>query len=152
MIHGKQNQAYLYSVGLKPTFGLVPYSGAIGTGFCVDHLGPMARNVKDCALLLEVKRAYKAHVFGYSVRSNTYVTDNITCSYMHDAWFMNASCKYGCMRTRVYIEICMHVYKYLFTSILKLRLLSKCQCIFSCMYMYLYVCTFQHLCLYLTRW
>ncbi|KAL3857306.1 hypothetical protein ACJMK2_011987 [Sinanodonta woodiana] len=41
-------------VGLKPTFGLVPYTGACAIEITLDHLGPMARNVYDCALLLEV--------------------------------------------------------------------------------------------------
>lgn len=41
-------------VGLKPTWGLVPYTGALAIEPTVDHLGPMARTVKDCALMLEV--------------------------------------------------------------------------------------------------
>jgi len=40
--------------GLKPTHGLVPYTGAYPLEMTVDHLGPMARNAADCALLLEV--------------------------------------------------------------------------------------------------
>ena len=42
-------------VGLKPTFGLVPYTGAVSIETTVDHLGPMAKTVYDCALLLEVR-------------------------------------------------------------------------------------------------
>lgn len=42
-------------VGLKPTWGLVPYTGASNIEPTVDHLGPMARTVTDCALLLEVR-------------------------------------------------------------------------------------------------
>ena len=41
-------------VGLKPTFGLVPYTGAVAIEPTIDHLGPMARTVYDTALLLEV--------------------------------------------------------------------------------------------------
>jgi len=41
-------------VGLKPTYGLVPYTGAVGLETSLDHLGPMTRTVADCALLLEV--------------------------------------------------------------------------------------------------
>ena len=41
-------------VGLKPTIGLVPYTGAVSIETTMDHLGPMARTVSDCALLLEV--------------------------------------------------------------------------------------------------
>ncbi|XP_030828419.1 uncharacterized protein LOC576856 [Strongylocentrotus purpuratus] len=45
-------------VGLKPTYGLVPYTGAIEGDPAIDHIGPMARTVEDCALLLEVIAGY----------------------------------------------------------------------------------------------
>ena len=41
-------------VGLKPTWGLVPYTGCISLEATIDHVGPMAKNVQDCATLLEV--------------------------------------------------------------------------------------------------
>ncbi|KAI2463396.1 amidase signature enzyme [Annulohypoxylon bovei var. microspora] len=41
-------------VGLKPTWGLVPYTGIISLDATLDHAGPMAKNVRDCATLLEV--------------------------------------------------------------------------------------------------
>jgi len=41
-------------VGLKPTFGLVPYTGIMNLNPSLDTVGPMARTVRDCALLLEV--------------------------------------------------------------------------------------------------
>jgi len=40
--------------GLKPTHGLVPYTGAFPIETTLDHLGPMARSTADIALLLEV--------------------------------------------------------------------------------------------------
>ena len=40
--------------GLKPSHGLVPYTGAFPIELTLDHLGPMTRNVTDCATLLEV--------------------------------------------------------------------------------------------------
>jgi amidase len=40
--------------GLKPTHGLVPYTGAFPIELTLDHLGPMARSAADCALMLEV--------------------------------------------------------------------------------------------------
>jgi amidase len=40
--------------GLKPTWGLVPYTGAFPIEASLDHLGPMARNTRDVALLLSV--------------------------------------------------------------------------------------------------
>jgi amidase len=39
--------------GLKPTWGLVPYTGAFPIESSLDHLGPMARSTRDVALLLE---------------------------------------------------------------------------------------------------
>ncbi len=41
-------------VGLKPTHGLVPYTGIVGFDQTIDHIGPMAKTVKDVALLLQV--------------------------------------------------------------------------------------------------
>ena len=41
-------------VGLKPTHGLVPYTGIVGIDNTFDHAGPMARTVADVALTLEV--------------------------------------------------------------------------------------------------
>lgn len=46
--------AYCGIVGMKPTFGLVPYTGAMPIELTIDHLGPMSRTVADNALLLEV--------------------------------------------------------------------------------------------------
>ncbi|KAI1339460.1 amidase signature enzyme [Xylariaceae sp. FL0016] len=40
--------------GHKPTWGLVPYTGILSLDAAIDHAGPMAQNVRDCALLLEV--------------------------------------------------------------------------------------------------
>lgn len=42
-------------VGLKPTYGLVPYTGIMSIEFTLDHAGPMARTVYDTALMLEVR-------------------------------------------------------------------------------------------------
>ncbi len=41
-------------VGIKPTYGLVPYSGIMGLDYTIDHTGPMTRTVEDAALMLEV--------------------------------------------------------------------------------------------------
>jgi amidase len=41
-------------VGLKPTYGLVPYTGMFPIEWTIDHTGPMTATVADNALLLEV--------------------------------------------------------------------------------------------------
>lgn len=40
--------------GMKPTYGLVPYSGVFPIESTLDHVGPITANVADNALLLEV--------------------------------------------------------------------------------------------------
>ena len=42
------------TVGHKPTFGLVPYTGAFPIESTIDHLGPITRTVADAALMLDV--------------------------------------------------------------------------------------------------
>ncbi len=41
-------------VGLKPTFGRVSRFGVLPLDFSLDHMGPLARSVRDAALALEV--------------------------------------------------------------------------------------------------
>lgn len=45
--------AYNGLIGFKPTFGLIPYSGILGIEYTLDHVGPIAKNVKDIALFLD---------------------------------------------------------------------------------------------------
>jgi amidase len=40
--------------GMKPTYGLVPYTGVMPIELTLDHTGPMTRTVRENALLLEV--------------------------------------------------------------------------------------------------
>lgn len=61
-------------VGMKPTHGLVPYSGIVPIEQTIDHAGPMTRTVADNALLLEViagedgldPRQYAPKVYRYT--------------------------------------------------------------------------------------
>ncbi|KAA1194006.1 amidase [Pseudohalioglobus sediminis] len=46
--------SYCGIVGMKPTYGLVPYTGILGMNPNIDHTGPMTQNVADNALLLDV--------------------------------------------------------------------------------------------------
>ncbi|MDE0408812.1 MAG: amidase [Alphaproteobacteria bacterium] len=45
--------AYCGIYGMKPTHGLVPYTGIMPIEIYVDHTGPMTGNVRDNALMLE---------------------------------------------------------------------------------------------------
>jgi aspartyl-tRNA(Asn)/glutamyl-tRNA(Gln) amidotransferase subunit A len=46
--------AFCGVTGLMPTFGRVPKSGCVPLGYSLDHIGPLARSVQDCAAVLEV--------------------------------------------------------------------------------------------------
>lgn len=48
-------------VGLKPTFGRVSTSGVIPLSWNLDHVGPMARRVRDAAILLSAIAGFDQH-------------------------------------------------------------------------------------------
>ncbi len=47
-------------VGLKPTFGRVSLRGVIPLSWNLDHVGPLARSVRDAAILLQTIAGYDA--------------------------------------------------------------------------------------------
>ncbi|MCC7413013.1 MAG: amidase [Gammaproteobacteria bacterium] len=47
--------------GMKPTHGLVPYTGIMGMEEAIDHVGPITANVADSALMLEVLAGPDGH-------------------------------------------------------------------------------------------
>lgn len=48
-------------VGLKPTYGLVSRHGVMPNSYSFDHVGPIARTVEDCAILLQSIAGYDPH-------------------------------------------------------------------------------------------
>jgi aspartyl-tRNA(Asn)/glutamyl-tRNA(Gln) amidotransferase subunit A len=62
--------AFCGVVGLKPTYGLVSRSGVIPVSPNLDHVGPIARSVEDCALLLDalVPGAARLNADSYAAR------------------------------------------------------------------------------------
>src|SRR5215510_9589943 len=49
---------YCGVVGLKPTYGLVSTRGVIPLSWSLDHVGPIARNVADTAIILQAIAGY----------------------------------------------------------------------------------------------
>jgi aspartyl-tRNA(Asn)/glutamyl-tRNA(Gln) amidotransferase subunit A len=45
-------------VGLKPTYGLVSRHGVFPLSWSIDHAGPLARTVEDCAIILQTVAGY----------------------------------------------------------------------------------------------
>ena len=52
--------AFCGIAGLKPTYGRVSRAGVVTLSWTLDHAGPMARTVEDCALLLQALAGYDA--------------------------------------------------------------------------------------------
>ena len=64
-------------VGLKPTFGLVSKHGVGTLAPSMDHCGPIARTVLDCALILNVISGYDNNDHSSSKRNVSSFTDTI---------------------------------------------------------------------------
>ncbi len=45
-------------VGIKPTYGRVSRHGVVPLSWSLDHAGPMARRVEDCAIMLQTLAGY----------------------------------------------------------------------------------------------
>ncbi len=54
----RQPAAYCGIVGLKPTYGRVSRYGIIAFASSMDQVGPLTKNVPDCALMLEAIAGY----------------------------------------------------------------------------------------------
>jgi Asp-tRNA(Asn)/Glu-tRNA(Gln) amidotransferase A subunit family amidase len=56
--------------GFRPSYGLVPKTGAMPLSWSMDKLGPICRSVEDCALVLQA--VHGADGFDHSVRNDVH--------------------------------------------------------------------------------
>ena len=54
----RQPASYCGVVGMKPTYGTVSRYGLIAYGSSLDQIGPLTKNVEDCATVLELIAAH----------------------------------------------------------------------------------------------
>ena len=54
----RQPSAFCGITGMKPTYGTVSRYGLIAYGSSLDQIGPMTKNVTDCAAVLEIIASY----------------------------------------------------------------------------------------------
>ena len=64
----RQPCAYCGITGIKPTYGTVSRFGLLAYGSSLDQIGPIAKNVEDCASILEV-------IGGYDQKDSTSLKD-----------------------------------------------------------------------------
>ena len=74
--------------GLRPTFGLVPRTGAMALSWTMDKLGPIARSVPDCALVLDA-------IYGPDGQD----TSVFPADYRWDPSFNWRSLRIGCLKS-----------------------------------------------------
>jgi len=77
----RQPASFTGTVGLKPTYGSCSRYGIVAFASSLDQAGPMAKNVKDCALLQEIISSYDSKdSTSINFKRNNYsqlLTDNI---------------------------------------------------------------------------
>ena len=83
----RQPSSFCGVTGIKPTYGTVSRYGLIAYGSSLDQIGPVAKDVSDCAAILEVIASYDKKDSTSIKRDDcdftAALTDDVTVSYTH---------------------------------------------------------------------
>ncbi len=74
----RQPAAYCGTVGMKPTYGTVSRYGLIAYGSSLDQIGPLTKDVADCAAVLEIIASHDAKDSTSIERQDTDFTSVLT--------------------------------------------------------------------------
>lgn len=75
----RQPAAYCGVVGMKPTYGSVSRYGLVAYASSLDQVGPIAKDVTDCATILEVLMSHDAKDSTSLQRTDTDITAALIC-------------------------------------------------------------------------
>jgi Asp-tRNA(Asn)/Glu-tRNA(Gln) amidotransferase A subunit family amidase len=90
----RQPAAYCGIAGLKPSYGRVSARGVVPLSWSLDHVGPMARTVRDAALMLQFMAGYDAE--------DTASTDTPVGDYVGTLEAKTSSLRIGIARAHFY--------------------------------------------------
>ncbi len=74
----RQPSSWCGVTGMKPTYGTVSRNGLIAYGSSLDQIGPIAKNVKDCALVLEAVASWDPMDSTSMKRQDLRFSENLT--------------------------------------------------------------------------
>ena len=74
----RQPSSWCGVTGMKPTYGTVSRNALIAYGSSLDQIGPVAKNVKDCALALEAVASWDPMDSTSMKRQDLHFSENLT--------------------------------------------------------------------------
>jgi amidase len=90
-------------IGFKPTYGLIPITGAFGLEATLDHIGPIAKNIKDVALFMNATAGpdeYDQRYYTY-LKNSIFSIENVQYIEKKTSWEIKSEIYYGISRINI---------------------------------------------------